>query len=334
MIYVVLLVLLMWYLPDLTDVERRMVRFRLCSVKDSTRRLRLYQWRCYEKFCLKYGLKVFPCTPHKLSLYVSEMSRFMKISSIKTYIQGVMFVHKVLGLEPPSVSHPHVKTTLSGIDNLLGSEPSQKDPIFLHHLSNMRIHVDPFNHEMILTWIASLLMFRCLLRVGQVVKSPHSLRRCAVEFTDFGFVLSIVSSKTSSARKPPVIIPVNKMSNNRSCIVYWLKKMFDMFPMSDACFLFSSKKVECLTYNNFSKEFEKLLKLSGIVGNYASHSLRRGGATSMSQVGIGVSEIKRRGRWRSACVNHYIKPSMLHCISTDQKWVKSLSASGLAVGPK
>lgn len=53
----------------------------------------------------------------------------------------------------------------------------------------------------------------------------------------------------------------------------------------------------------------------------------------MSQVGIGVAEIKRCGRWRSSCVNRYIKPSILHGLSNDRKWVSGIFACGLAVGP-
>lgn len=58
-------------------------------------------------------------------------------------------------------------------------------------------------------------MFRCLLRVGQVVMSSHTLTKDSVVFTDYGFKLYVHSSKTSSRNDPPVIIPVTVMPNKR-----------------------------------------------------------------------------------------------------------------------
>lgn len=254
----------MLFLPDRAELEKRMIKFHLCSVKASTRRLRLYQWRCYVKFCSKHDLNVFPCTPHKLSLYVSDMSCYMKPSSIKTYIQGVMFIHKVLGLELQDVSHPHLKSTLAGIDNVLGSAPRQVEPLFLHHLVKMRSYVDVLVHAMVLTWITSLLMFRCLLRIGQVVASPHILRRDSIEFTDFGFMIKILFSKTTSQRNPPINIPLKCMPDHKSCVVYWIKKLFRIYPMSGSSPLFSSKEISGLSYNLFSMKFDVLLKLANM----------------------------------------------------------------------
>lgn len=140
-------------------------------------------------------------------MYVTELSKYMKPSSISSYLQGIVFVHNVLGISPPSVSSPFVRSTMNGIKNDFPEGPSQKEPIYLEHLGKMKNFVVPSDHYSVLTWIASLLMFRCLLRVGQVVDSPHTLTRDCVTFTDFGCTMKVKSSKTSSLAVAPVIIP-------------------------------------------------------------------------------------------------------------------------------
>lgn len=172
-----------------------------------------------------------------------------------------------------------------------------------------------------LTWVASLLMFRCLLRVGQVVDFPHTLLRKAVLFTDFGCVLTLYSSKTHSSAEAPARIPINSMGSNEICVVHYLKKLFRYYPASLSAPLFSSPKCSSLSYNVFSSKLAYLLKASGCVGNYSSHSLRRGGATSMAELGFSLSDIKNRGHWKSTCVNRYVKPSLSHAIIQDSKWV-------------
>lgn len=282
------------------------------------------QWDCYVRFCHSKGLKLFPCDPKRISIYVAFHAKYMKPSSIIAYLQGLVFQHIIQGLEPPNLAHPLVKSTIEGVKNKLGRHSTQKDPLFLHHLSRMKDFVIKSDQPMWLTWVASLLMFRCLLRVGQVVTSPHTLLRKAVTFTEFGCILTLLSSKTQSTDDPPARIPINSMSSSKVCVVYYLKKLFRKFPANQSEPLFSSPSCKSLSYSVFSSKLAYLLRVSGCVGNFSSHSLRRGGATSMSQLGFSIADIKSRGRWRSTCVNRYIKPSMLHGIAKDKKWVSLL----------
>lgn len=304
---------------------RRVSELRLSSVAPATRKLRAQQWKCYEQFCVDHAIPIFPCTPDKISLYIAFLSPIMKPSSIESYLQGITFKHVVAGLVAPKLSDPLIKTTLVGAKNKYGGEPDQKDPLFLEHLAAMRPHLDWSDQPMVLTWLAAILMFRCLLRVGQVVESPHTLTRDSVTFTSYGLLLRVSSSKTSTKREPPTLIPVNSMPDKSVCIVHLLKKNFSRYCIAHSEPLFSSPKCPCLTYSVFSAKLKCLLSRAGIKGNFSSHSLRRGGATSMSQSGFTVNDIKRRGRWKSSCVNRYIKHSVSHAVSKDRRWVERLS---------
>lgn len=223
------------------------------------------------------------------------------------------------------MSDPKVKSVLGGVENKLGSEPTAKKPLFFGHLCSMYPHVDFNDHSVYLTWIASILMFRCLLRVGQVVKSPHTLSRSSVTFTDYGFMLSIYSSKTKTRDSTPDLIPVYAIAGSRACIVFQLKRLYSRHPMPLDSPLFSTPRLTSLSYTSYSRNLRNLLSKAGIVGNFSSHSFRRGGATCMSELGFSLSDIKKRGRWKSACVNRYITHSLSHVIRKDSRWAELLS---------
>ena len=88
-------------------------------------------------------------------------------------------------------SHPVLKATLKGIERRLDEGPGGKDPIFPCHLKKIVSVMDVENDIEVLIVVAALLMFRTLLRVSHVVKSPHTLRVRDVEFLDSCCVLTV-----------------------------------------------------------------------------------------------------------------------------------------------
>lgn len=126
---------------EIAQLEADVRSYRLSAVAKSTRNLRRRQWDCYRRFCHSKGLDLFPCDPARISIYVAFLARYMKPSSIIAYLQGLVFYHVVQGLEPPELSHPHIKSTLNGIKNKLGRHSTQKDPLFLSHLIRMKDYV-------------------------------------------------------------------------------------------------------------------------------------------------------------------------------------------------
>lgn len=236
------------FVAGIAQLEADVRSYRLLAVAESTRNLRRNQWKCYVRFCCSKGLNCFPCDPARISIYVAFLAKYMKPASITAYLQGLVFYHVVHGLEPPELSHPHIKSTLDGVKNKPGRRSTQKDPLYLSHLTRMKDYVVKTDQPMWLTWVASLLMFRCLLRVGHVVSSPHTLLRRAVEFTDFGCVLTLYSSKTQRSDDEPVKIPINSMSSKSVCVVHYLKMLFRKFPSSHLAPLFSSPPVSFIVF--------------------------------------------------------------------------------------
>lgn len=98
--------------------------------------------------------------------------------------------------------------------------------------------------------------------------------------------------------------------------------MFKRFPRASSDFLFSSVKILLISYALFYKVFKKLCLSAGIEGRFGSHSLRRGGASFMSGVGVPLAEIKDRGMWSSSWIFDYISPSEVQSRRSDSNVAK------------
>ena len=63
---------------------------------------------------------------------------------------------------------------------------------------------------------------------------------------------------------------------------------------------------------------------AGLRGDFASHSLRRGGASYMSMAGCTVTQVKERGGWASDCVYKYIVPSLRYKVLVDKDFAQKI----------
>ena len=285
---------------------------------ESTKKTRLGQWGIYKRVCRGFGWPILPCDVSQACLYVSYLAQRLKISTVKAYYQAVIFHHVCAGLEPVRMSNPVLKATLKGIENCKSEDSKGKDPILPHHLRRIMSIVDMSNELEVLVSIACLFMFRTLLRVSNIVHSNHTLRVCDVKVSPQGCIVNVRSSKTTSTRDVPVSLPLAFSKDSNICAATWLLFMVKRFRPSSVSPLFSSPSVPKLTYSMFAKKFKDLVSRAGLEGDYASHSLRRGGATFMSMLERPIDQIKARGMWRSDCVYRYIVPPMSAKLSSEE----------------
>lgn len=296
------------FFPGMDAIRRNANRLRIGSVSVQTFKTRQKHWECYLRFCKLYNLPPVPCNLEQAACYLSYLSLFMKYSSILTYFYGVVFFHKLLGFVPPSASHFYLKSILSGIYREPSAPPSRKDPFRPADLVKLQRCVDFSSELELLTWVGIIVLFRSLLRVSHLVVSPHVLKRGDVRFKSWGVLLRINSSKSRSSRNP-VYIPIVSSRNTKFCPVYWIRRLFSLFPKSLDSNLLSSRFCPRLTYSCFWKRLKTLCNRAQLKGNFSTHSLRRGGASALASLGIPVSDIKIRGLWASDCVFSYLSPS-------------------------
>ena len=80
---------------------------------------------------------------------------------------------------------------------------------------------------------------------------------------------------------------------------------FDISPVSPAFSFIEKGVVKCVTYTSFTKKLKELLDLAGYSPNlYSGHSMRRGGATLLFQLGCNPLVIQAVGDWKS---DQYLK---------------------------
>ena len=159
------------------NLKRKAVSYREKSIADSTKRNRGIQWNCYLSVCIKFNWSPLPCSVDQACMYVSYLADKMKLSSITTYYQAVVFMHTCQGLDPVTLANPVLKATLKGIGNVEGNVEKGKDPLFPADLLKIADIVDKSSGLEMLVFAAMLFLFRTLLRVSHVVTSDHTLTR-------------------------------------------------------------------------------------------------------------------------------------------------------------
>lgn len=255
-------------------------------------------------------------------VYIVFLSQFMSFGSVSTYVHGLPFMCYLLGLKAPNLQDPQIKLTLNGIKRLCSRAPHVKDPIDLKLLNHIYRSVRFDCMLWLHFWTACLVMFRCLLRISNIIFSPHSLKVRDVEFNDWGCLLSVRSAKCS---KPGSIhvLPLAALPDKKFCPVFWLKKLIVCCKLNPNDYLFCMHPYG-LTYRLFRSLLKESLKsMSGI--KISSHSFRIGGATLLYNLGLPLAMIKERGGWRSWSVLQYLRDPLHLRISREKVFCKIFS---------
>lgn len=292
-------------------------RLRENAIKPSTRSTRQKHWKCYVRFCNSYKLSPLPCNVHQASCYIAFLGLYMKMSSVRTHYQSVLYAHKKLGIEAPPLSHPMLKSVFLGLLHTSDTGSISKDPLRPDDLRKIGAVVNLDSEIEVLVWIAILTMFRALLRVSHVVRSDHTLLRSDIEVNNWGILIRVRSAKNVRPSRSGFMIPLVFAPSGALCPARWLVYLLKKFPKSPDAPLFSSKLWLYVSYSKFQSVFKLLCSRAHIVGNFASHSLRRGGASAMADLGVPLIDIKNRGLWSSDCVYKYLSHSLDRMRSVD-----------------
>lgn len=275
------------------------------SVAPSTLKNRHGQWKCYCRFCGKFGLSKLPCSDDQLSIYCTYMSRFLSHSSLLVYLQAVIFVSKLYGIPPPSMNHPSVKLVLEGAKGNTSELVSGAVPVTLSLLKKMYLGINQLEKLHCVFWASCLLMFFSLLRVSHMTESVHNLRVGDVKTHSWGLMLHIRSSKTHRGTRP-LLLPVCKLPDKRFCPVYWITKILSTVGNSSGSPLFSAALGRPYTYMVFRSVLNKVSMLAGLGKKFSGHSFRKGGALYLISMGVPLTQVQERGDWKSMCVLRYL----------------------------
>ena len=268
------------------------------------------------------GCQALPITSANLYRYAAYLARTLQFNSISKYLNIIRIMHLESGLDNPIEDNWGLKTILAGIKRVKGAHVTRKLPITPQILIQIRAILVMDKVDDAMFWAACLVGFFGFLRKSNLF--PHSasghdprkhLSRCHFIPCQWGFELTVDWSKNNQYREHTVTIPLLHLPGPVLCPVSALKWAFMMtvFAPSDGpAFVMPCKLgFRPLLYGAFVSRLKQLIKHIGLDPKlYASHSLRRGGATWAASIGLPGEVIQMMGDWHSDAYLLYLSIPM------------------------
>lgn len=293
----------------------------------STNRTRRSQWKKYRSFTERWHLPYVPVNPTNVCRFLYEVSPGLCYGTLNNYVSALNLLSKLNdGMDLRKDFGLHLM--LQGLKRIKGDEVNQKDPLLPADLRKIFQQVNLQNHTELSVWTGVLFCFRTLLRKCHVFPSQdlddHLLCRDDISFEPWGFVASVLTSKTNQFRQRKFESPVT-YSDSDLCIVSQLALYWSTFGGVNHWPIVSSKNGKPISYNVALKLLKKWCMLAKIKKDVGFHSLRRGAASYMYALGLSIHDIKVEGDWQSLAVLLYLSSPMERRIDIDKIISASLS---------
>ena len=281
--------------------------------------------RQFVLFCCRFNRKIVPAERDTLVAFFELFSLNASYEHLKNVYSSIKFLHKALN-KPFVEDEFQVNTILQSIKRKIAKVPFQVLPITKEILCNLYNYIDIENPADLATWSSFLVAFYCLFRKANVAPKTLSkfdpikeLSRQKVKILEEHGIVLIYNnfSKTNQFMNGEAVIPLCQNSVRALDPVYHLKRLFscDLPPDLPAFSFLQNNVIKCVTYDQFTVRLKGLLDQAGYSPKlYSGHSMRRGGATLLFQLGADPLVIQAIGDWRT---DQFLK----YCgLSLDQRY--------------
>ena len=262
--------------------------------------LRAYQsdFKDFTIFCTKNGFSSMPTQPKIIALYITNLSKSSKFSTLKRRIASISVIHKLKG-HYLDTKHPVIMENLHGIKRRLGSRQKAKKPILINDL---KLIIKVINEEKIRDKALILIGFAGGFRRSELV----NIEKEDVEFVDEGVKILIKRSKTDQSGEG-IIKAIPYFENKEFCPVIALRKLIEdeIDNENGKIFNLSDKSVALI--------IKRYAQKAGLdPSKYAGHSLRSGFATTAAEFGAEERNIMAMtGHKTTQMVRRYIQEANL-----------------------
>ena len=284
---------------------------------DNTKKAYASRWNKYYAFCSEYKFQPLPATVTMVCLYVTHLMKTLCFVSIKNYISSLWVLHDFMGLDHVDTDNYLIKCTINGAKRILGSATRQVDPLTPRDMIKIFRTLEKKSWADFTFWCACIVCYRCLLRVSHISMSPHTLRVRDITFWEGGMDFIIRSSKTIQYQERTQKVPVVESPGSQLCPVVPLQIYLDRANLKPNDSLFN------FTYKSFSARLKLACEKANLVGDYNTHSLRRGSATYLASF-LPLHEVKKYGDWKSLAVLLYISDTYKMRCNKDKVVAKNL----------
>ena len=275
--------------------------------------LRAYKsdFKDFGAFCVKHGLNSLPSEPKIVSLYLTQLSKNSKISTLRRRLVSISMVHKLKGYYLDT-KHPIIVENLMGIRRVKGSIQKGKKPILISHLKSIINVIDEKKIEDIKKSrdkTIILIGFGGGFRRTELISIDHD----DLEFVPEGLKITIRKSKTDQFGEG-MIKGLPYFTNEKYCPVNNLKKWLEISKIKSGPVFKRFSKGLNLTNERLSDQsvvilIKEYLNIAGIENkNFSGHSLRSGFATVAADAGADERSIMAMtGHKTTQMVRRYIR---------------------------
>jgi len=275
--------------------------------------LRAYKsdYKDFGVFCAKHGFDSLPTEPKIVALYLTNLSKTTKFSTLKRRLVSISMVHKLKG-HYLDTKHPIIIENLMGIKRSMGSFQKGKKPILINHLKSI---IDVINKYKINELKKArdktiiLIGFGGGFRRTELISIDHE----DLEFVPEGLKITLKRSKTDQFGEG-MIKGLPYFTNENYCPVINLKKWLELSKIKSGPIFRRFFKGSALTSHRLTDQtvallIKNYLHLAGIENsNYSGHSLRSGFATVAAESGADERSIMvMTGHKTTQMVRRYIK---------------------------
>ena len=263
--------------------------------------LRAYQsdFRDFSTFCSRNGFSSIPTQPKIVALYITNLSKSSKFSTLKRRIASISVIHKLKG-HYLDTKHPIIMENLHGIKRTLGTRQKAKKPILINDL---KLIIEAIDEKKLRDKALILIGFAGGFRRSELVNIDID----DIEFVNEGVKILIKRSKTDQSGEGSIkAIPY--FNNQKFCPVIALKSYMDSkFDKKNGGRIFeiSDKSVALI--------IKKYAEKAGLDSSkYSGHSLRSGFATTAAEFGAEERNIMAMtGHKTTQMVRRYIQEANL-----------------------
>ncbi len=286
----------------------------------------LTAWRCFKAFHLSYNLPFPDFSLLAITSFISYLNSIknLQAGSIKGYLSGVQFFHKLIyGFPSSEINNSQTYLLIRGIQRSQPSSPDSRQPITLDILTKciqnlctgyQSIHTARTLYAMF------LLAFFGFLRCSEIAITSKFNPKLHPTISDLSIINSetiayfIKQSKTDQERKGHFIYIFNLPSP-----IQPYQALFSYFQLRNTQAkstldpLFVDDSNHPVTRFWFQKHLKLIITQAGLPAeNFSSHSFRIGAATTAAQKGPSQNQSQTLGRWSSDAFKSYIRYNQLH----------------------
>lgn len=313
--------------PDISILRVAAKHRRAKAFAPGTSANHLVQFATYIHFCISYDLPDINPSVDTITLYVEYLAqRFQSYKSVTNYISGVRLLHKLLGIEAPSLQSFEVHLMLRATRLTMITPPQQKLPITPAILSQLCAACAKLGDFGIILKCAIIFSFFAFLRQSNLAPTKacafnprkHTCRGDIIQ-QERGLLIMLKWTKTIRAGSSPQLIPLPALPHcSPICPLAAYTGMLALVPTqgpNDPLLLLpptttDANTPQVITTAQLAAGFGELINSVGLDRQaYSLHSLRRGGASAAYQQGVNAEDLKRHGTWQSEAMWGYISHS-------------------------